>query len=231
MLAGGSCVITSDCLDCSLGIVVRFCLLAAIDFSGEATPVMTKITEKRAMMAGSIIGLVCLLSYTFVHTGALLARYTAPRHIGYVAAFGIELMVALLAWRYARASKSQRSSGLVFALSAALAVSALANVAEGFAVHYGEPLTWLSIQRIDYIQAALGIASTGLISFLVFALSDIVGGDVGTVVRRAATQSKVDATESQLDTSIDCSCGRGFATVQALSAHKRFCELQNVNGH
>ena len=40
-----------------------------------------------------LLSLVCLLSYTWTHTGGLLAEYVNPAFVGYIAALGIELSI------------------------------------------------------------------------------------------------------------------------------------------
>lgn len=153
---------------------------------------MTKQTEQTVLMWLSIIGLVCLLSYTFVHTGGLFARYIYPEYFGYAAAFGVEVLIAGLAWRYARATPTQKKKKLLwFALVIALAVSMFANITEGYFTRYGEHLTIANIGQIDWIQAFVGVAATGLISLLVFAISDIVGVDVHDI----AKTKKAEQTE------------------------------------
>lgn len=133
-----------------------------------------KRTEQNAMLLVCTIGLFALLTYTFVHTGAFLARFVRPAGVGYLAAFGVEIIIAALAWRL---SRGQTKNGyLTFALVIALVVSAFANVYEGYAERYGEQLTYANIWQIDIIQAVLLVFATGLISVLVFAISDIVGG-------------------------------------------------------
>jgi predicted HTH transcriptional regulator len=64
-------------------------------------------------------------------------------------------------------------------------ISALANISEGYRTMYGEPLTVSNIGQLDIIQAIVGLSATGLISLIVFALSEIIGVDVETTERVA----------------------------------------------
>lgn len=166
---------------------------------------MNKRTEQRTQMTFAVLALIGLLAYTFVHTGGLMSRYIQPAFVGYMAAFGVELAVAGISFRLASLKRKQLTSrSLLFILISALFVSALANISEGYSVRYGEPLTWANLGDIDYIQAVIGIAATGLISLMVFAISETIGVDVETVVRqtereqRQAEQGKQTEPEPQV---------------------------------
>lgn len=151
---------------------------------------MKRPTEQTIMMWLSCLGLTGLLIYTFVHTGGLLARYVAPWSIGYIAAFGIELMIVAMSYRLASLKRVERGNGfLLFLLIAALFVSAFANIDEGHLVRYGEHVRVDNIGELDPIQAVIGLSATGLISLLVFAISEIFGSDVNTV-RRATERTR-----------------------------------------
>lgn len=146
--------------------------------------VFTKQTETNIILYGAIIGIVCLLAYTFVHTGALLARYVNPPGFGYLCAFGVEAIIALTSYRLATLRKQQtKSRFLVFILISALTVSAFANVYEGYHTRYKVDLTWQTIGDIDPIQAFIGLTATALISLLVFAVAEIIGNDANTIAR------------------------------------------------
>ncbi|MBN1890239.1 MAG: helix-turn-helix domain-containing protein [Thermoflexales bacterium] len=73
----------------------------------------------------------------------------------------------------------------LFVLFSVVIVSALANVAEGFRVAQGERLTLTSVQKLDALQAVIGLSATGLMSLIVLALSEIIGTDVNTVIQSA----------------------------------------------
>jgi hypothetical protein len=68
-------------------------------------------------------------------------------------------------------------------LLAAVIVSAIANVSEGFAVAQGVKLTVESVKRLDIVQATIGLTSTALISLLVLVLGEVVGTDVNIAVK------------------------------------------------
>lgn len=152
---------------------------------------MNKRIEQRVQMSIAVLALIGLLAYTFVHTGGLMAQYIRPVFVGYMAAFGIELAVAGISFRLASLKRKQVTSRLLlFILISALFVSALANIAEGYQVKYAKPLTWVNLNEIDYIQAVIGIAATGLISLMVFAISEMIGTDVETVVKQTEREQK-----------------------------------------
>lgn len=120
------------------------------------------------------IALVSLLLYNWLHTGELLSRYIAPSFIGFVAALGVELAVVELSVRIGQHGwKSVQSAPYRKTLLAVLTVSAFANVYEGYAVKYGGELTWNAIWTIDLVQGIVGVAATGLLSWVVYRLSDI----------------------------------------------------------
>lgn len=157
-----------------------------------------KRLDPRTLTAASVqaifgaVSLAALLVYTWTHTGALMARYVQPAAIGYICAAGVELAVVSLSLRIGDLRRSGQSARLFVAvLVAVLVVSALANVAEGYATLYGALLTVAAIGRLDLLQAVIGVSATGLISVVVFALADIIGSDV----RRAA--SRAERTERQ----------------------------------
>ena len=142
------------------------------------------------------LSLLALLSYTLVHTGGLLSSYVRPGTVGYVAAFGIELSIVGLSLRIGDLRKSgQDVKFFVGVLVAVVVVSALANIAEGFKVNQGVNLTFETVQRLDIVQAVIGLAATGLISLIVFALAEIVGTDVNTAVKAVEKASRIDSPQ------------------------------------
>jgi len=156
---------------------------------------MNKKTEQRAMILAGAIGAISLLTYTFKHTGDFLARYIEPAGLGFLAAFGIEAIVVLMAWRLAKRTANGFTQ---FALIAALVVSALANLYEGYFTRTGETLS-LSLAGYDIIEAVVLVLATAIMSLLVFALSDIVGGDLAKVVRATDRAERLEqkANESE----------------------------------
>ena len=140
-----------------------------------------------------LLSLAGLLSYTWTHTGNLLASYVRPDYIGYLAAGGIELSIVGLSIRIGDLRKSNVNPRFfVFTLIAVVIVSALANMSEGFAVKFAEPLTLANVGKLDMVQAIVSVAATGLISLVTLALSEIVGSDVSAaakVSQRVAVQS------------------------------------------
>jgi len=212
---------------------------------------MNKRTEQRTQMIIAGLALTGLLAYTFVHTGGLMSRYIHPAFVGYMAAFGVELTVAGISFRLASLKRKQLTSrSLLFILISALFVSALANISEGYTVRYGKSLTWVNLGDIDYIQAVIGIAATGLISLMVFAISELIGVDVEAVVKQTEREQKPARATGESEpvlpelarapqerplelapVAYPCDgCARTFETKQALSAHKRFCaRMRNVD--
>jgi len=151
------------------------------------------------MLAGWI-SLLLLLSYTAIHTGGLLARYINPWWLGYAAAAGIEIAIVSLSLRIGEVRRSgQNPAFFVFVLVATVIVSAVANVAEGFQAAEGALISLEGIAGLDPIQAGIGLMATGLISIIVFAMSEIVGSDVRAAERqrirrqRAAERKMADA--------------------------------------
>lgn len=148
--------------------------------------------KQRVQIISSACALLALLIYTFVHTGALLARYVQPPMIGYVAAFGIETAVVGLSLRIGdmRRARQKGIGFFVFVLLAVVAVSAAANVAEGFQALHGERMTISNVSQLDPLQAVILLAATGLISLIVLALSEIIGTDISSAIRRAEREQR-----------------------------------------
>lgn len=137
-----------------------------------------KNIEQFLMFALAVVGTVALLTYTFVHTGGLLAKYVEPPWVGYVAAFGIELIIALMSFKLARLRTNAKGrNGLIALLAGALLVSALANLSEGYETRFEQSLTLANIGEIDVIQAVIGVSATALLSLLVFAVAEILGDE------------------------------------------------------
>ena len=159
------------------------------------------MSNKLQVLAG-VISLVALLAYTLVHTGGLLADYVRPQFVGYIAAFGIELAVVSLSLRIGDLRRTgQDFRFFMFVLVAVVVVSALANIAEGFAVAHNADLTSTTIRQLDVIQAVIGLTATGLISLIVLALSEIIGTDVQTMVRESEKQRrKTERKQSETET-------------------------------
>ncbi len=154
------------------------------------------------LLGSTIISLVALLTYNFFHTGAALARYVAPFQVGYVAAFGIETAIVSMSIRIGDLRKAKQDSRLlVGVLIAVLAVSTLANVSEGFSVQYGQHLTADAVYQLDWLQGLIGFCMTGLISLVVFAMSEVVSSDVETVVKEHERERKAaERKASRMDT-------------------------------
>lgn len=146
------------------------------------------------MIIIGVLSLGGLLSYTFTHTGNLLASYVSPAIVGFLAAGGIELSIVGLSMRIGELRKAGLSSRFFwFTLVAVVLVSALANITEGFYVKYGEVLTILNIGKLDIVQAVVSIAATGLISLVTLALSEIIGQDVIMVQKASKKQEAAEA--------------------------------------
>jgi predicted transcriptional regulator len=154
---------------------------------------------KTQIIAGAI-SLVALLVYTLVHTGGLLARYVDPPAVGFVAALGIEVAIVSLSLRIGDLKRSNQNYGFFFfVLVSVVIVSALANVAEGFLTAEGVPLTIENVQRLDVVQAVIGLAATGLISLIVLALSEIIGSDVQTIAAAAEKDRRKRERETEIN--------------------------------
>lgn len=142
------------------------------------------MTKQRLQLSIGIVSLVTLLVYTLAHTGGLLSGYVTPGIVGYIAAFGIESAVVSLSLRIGDLRKSQQSTGFFyFVLVSTVAVSGVANTAEGFYTSEGVKLTLSTVERLDVVQAFIGLTATGLISLIVLALSEIVGTDVNQAIK------------------------------------------------
>lgn len=146
-----------------------------------------KATKINVQLISGAIALVCLLAYTLVHTGGLLARYINPGIVGYVAALGIESAIVGLSLRIGDLKRSKQSPAFfVSVLVAVVIVSALANIAEGFHMQQSQAMTLATVKQLDPIQAVIGLAATGLISLIVLAMSEIIGTDINAVVKASA---------------------------------------------
>ncbi|MHA1216225.1 MAG: hypothetical protein ACTSPX_02725 [Candidatus Thorarchaeota archaeon] len=146
----------------------------------------------KILLGTAIPGLVLLLAYNFVHIGGLLAEYVRPWQVGYAAAFGIETIVVSLSLQIGMERRHGTRAGFfVGVLVAVVAVSAVANVVQGYSTKYGVELTLSNAAAIDPIQALVGTAATGLLSLVVFALAEIIGQDIGE--REPVTQA--DSTD------------------------------------
>ena len=155
----------------------------------------TRTLEHRIILALSVFALIMLLLYTGVHTANVLARYVQPAFIGWLAAFGIELTIALMAWRLARGKgEGKLNIFIIGALLFALFVSMLANVDEGYRINYQDSLQIANLGQLDVFQGIVGLAVTGLIPVLVFAISEIVGSELFTEVEQSVKSVQVERT-------------------------------------
>lgn len=180
-----------------------------------------------------LIFVLLLLSYTFIHTGAVLARYINPWQLGYVAALGIEGLIAVLSWR--RAFKAEATKTVSFTLGTVLLISAVANLYEGYAVKEGHELTLASLGNLDIIQAGVGVLVTAVIPFLVFMAGEVMGRgleELGKFISEAAGSElpKVEDVpalepEPALFTCEFCHSLLKDDKPQTRSAHLRYCEV------
>lgn len=150
----------------------------------------SKTIELYGLISLSILTLVALLAYTFVHTGGLLSEYVNPWQVGYVAAFGVEAAIITMSIRIGKLLRHlarSRYKGLEGWMSLlwqgstllfVLAVSAAANVVEGHKVKYGLEMTLATIQDLDALQVAIGLLATGLIPVVVLSMTEIVSGEI-----------------------------------------------------
>jgi hypothetical protein len=136
-----------------------------------------------------------VLSYTFWHTGALLANYIEPGVLGYVAALGIELAVVTMSIMFTTITRGKNSPSTKvifwFVFISALSVSALANIAEGFKTYTGLTLTLETVKEVDGLVALVGVSATGLLSLIVMSLSELLGTSFGVVSDWVSSTSKV----------------------------------------
>jgi len=140
-------------------------------------------------LSAGVVSLVALLAYTLSHTGALLASYAQWAPFGYVAAFGVEMSIVALSIRIGQLRKTNQGQGFFFfVLVAVVTISAMANIAEGYHIRYDQQLTLDTVGSLDWLQAAIGVSATGLISLIVLALAEILGTDVTTAVKAMGRQ-------------------------------------------
>jgi len=136
----------------------------------------------------------CILLYTWFHTGAVLQSYIDVWPVGYIAAIGIELSIVGMSLEigWLRHQKKNASTQIAI-LVAVLAVSALANIYEGYKVSTDNQL---EVVLMDYnlVLPIVLIVSTGLLSIIAFALSEMVSSTVEDTVKLFGTkhQTKED---------------------------------------
>lgn len=187
---------------------------------------MTRKRFRREILSTDILILafvLMLLSYTFVHTGAVLARYIEPKIFGYIAAFGIEGLVAVLSWRKSFRAKASKNINITLAI--VLAISAMANVYEGYVVKFGIELTIKRLYEIDLIQALVGTMVTAMIPFLIFVAGEIMGRsieDISRIITADDTKEKVDREAKAICEYCDQELKN--SKPQTRSAHLRYCE-------
>jgi hypothetical protein len=188
---------------------------------------------KQQILIG-LLSLAGLLAYTWTHTGGLLAGYVRPEFVGYLSAGGIELSIVGLSLRIGELRKSNvNPKFLGSTLIAVVVVSALANMSEGFAVKFGEPLTLANLGQLDTVQAIVSVAATGLISLVTLALSEIVGSDVSAAVKISSRQSKaltstgpLPAAEVARKLSIPAKAGTELSLLEQARAVKSDLDTQ-----
>lgn len=137
-----------------------------------------------------------LLSYTWTHTGAMLAEYIRPAFLGYAAAAGIEGIIVLLSVEIGRAWKAKDKKRFVMLIVTLLfvsLVSVVANIVEGHKVKYGRPLTVENFKQLDGIDIAVGLLATALIPVVVLAISEIIAGMEQTPKQVAAPAQPAQA--------------------------------------
>lgn len=144
----------------------------------------------------SAFGGLLILSYTFVHTSNVLARYIHPPFVGWLAGAGIELIIFSMSWKLATIKGKDPNRLLKFTLIVSLIVSTIANVAEGYYVSHKQELTWANIGLIDPVQALVGISSNLLLPILVFAVSELVGSDIERITKQAVPKPGKEKQEA-----------------------------------
>jgi hypothetical protein len=178
--------------------------------------------EQYGLIALSILALFTLLTYTFVHTGALLSEYVRPGWVGYVAAFGVEAGIIAMSIRIGkvlrRLTARDRASWMSLLWQGAilllvLAISAAANIVEGHKVKYGVELTLGSIESLDMLQVIIGLLATGLIPVVVLSMTEIVSGEI------KETMSSRPTTE--LLAELEAATGRAALLERELAATRQ----------
>lgn len=157
----------------------------------------TLIQPSKIISFVSAFGGLLILSYTFVHTSNVLARYIHPPFVGWLAGGGIELIIFSMSWKLATIKGKDPNRLLKFTLIISLVVSTIANVAEGYYVSHKQELTWANIGSIDPIQALVGISSNLLLPILVFAVSELVGSDIERITKQATKPAKEKAEQGE----------------------------------
>ncbi len=158
---------------------------------------------KVIQIVASAVSLLALLSYTWVHTGKMLSRYIDPAWVGYIAALGVELAIIALSIRIGlqkgerwevfgvKISKFSRAN---FTLLFVLLVSSIANIYEGYVIRFPsrdfKSVEWADLQSLGIVEVSVGLAATLVIPIVVFALSEIVGGDVEQTQRAVERNRK-----------------------------------------
>lgn len=182
-----------------------------------------------------LVFVLLLLSYTFIHTGAVLARYINPWQLGYVAALGIEGLIAVLSWR--RAFKAEATKTVSITLGIVLVISAVANLYEGYAVKEGQELTLSSLGNLDPIQAGVGVLVTAVIPFLVFMAGEVMGRgleELGKFLSDVAgAESKQEPEVIEIAPPIGPECEFCHTPLKddsrfTRSAHLRYCDAYKV---
>lgn len=150
--------------------------------------------DRYGLILLTLLTLVTLLVYTFVHTGGLLSEYVEPFQVGYVAALGIEAAIITMSIRLGKLLRQLaqnayrgRETWLSFVwqgltLLFVLTVSAIANIVEGHKVKHGAELTLTTIQELDALQIVIGLVATGVIPVVVLAMTEIVSGEVKAIM-------------------------------------------------
>lgn len=160
--------------------------------------------RRAVQIAVSFVAMLCLLAYTWLHTGNLLGRYITPGVLGYVAAFGIELAVVAMAFRIGELGwTAPNATPFKWTLAGVLGVSVLANLAEGYATRYTGDLVVDAVGRLDPIQGIIGVAATALLSIVVYALAEIVGSDVRTVQQAERPSSELNDSVQPASNEVD----------------------------
>jgi DNA-binding transcriptional ArsR family regulator len=172
--------------------------------------------KAQIQMVLSLLALVAMLGYTFWHTGTLLSRYINPWWLGFVAAAGVELTVVAMSIHFDLLSdrdKSLLSKALfLFVFTSTLAVSAMANVSEGFYTAKGLTLTMSTFGQIDPVQAVIGISATGLLSICVMSLAEMLGDSFSVMLGIVSDVGKLARQHGCVAASLDgFDVGRGIA--------------------
>ena len=186
---------------------------------------------KRLVTAALYLIVALILAASIEHLAWTFGTVERTVVLGWLSAIAIDAGIAILPRLMQTRRRARRSVALLWGGEAALlSISAAANLYHALAVEAGS-VEWGalgSLHPLAYVKAAL---LSGALPFLLLILSEIVSADDADVAerlervaereRRKAEAEAQKAEQAAQPVGYTCECGRKFATVNALSAHKR----------